>query len=91
MPCDQTRPSVRQLGNALATPFCTLWRFAKDVPDPGPRVLVVAPMSGHFATRLRGTLDLLLPKHDVHVTDWADARGVPLAAGPSAWTTWSRT
>jgi poly(3-hydroxybutyrate) depolymerase len=54
-------------------------------------VLVVAPMSGHFATRLRGTLDLLLPKHDVHVTDWADARGVPLAAGPSAWTTWSRT
>ena len=66
----------------LATPFCTLRRFAKDVAQPGPRVLVVAPMSGHFATRLRGTLELLLPEHDVHVTDWADAREVPLAAGP---------
>jgi poly(3-hydroxybutyrate) depolymerase len=65
----------------LATPFCTLRRFVKDVADPGPRVLVVAPLSGHFATRLRGTLDLLLPEHDVYVTDWADARGVPLAAG----------
>ena len=65
----------------LATPFCTLRRFAKDVADPGPRVLVVAPLSGHFATRLRGTLEALLPEHDVHVTDWADARGVPLAAG----------
>ncbi len=66
----------------LATPFCTLRRFAKDVASPGPRLLVVAPMSGHFATRLRGTLDALLPEHDVHVTDWADARDVPLSAGP---------
>ena len=66
----------------LATPFCTLRRFAKDVPDPGPRVLVVAPMSGHFATRFRGTLAALLPEHDVHVTDWADAREVPTSAGP---------
>src|SRR3712207_6658716 len=65
----------------LATPFCTLRRFAKDSADPGPRVLVVAPLSGHFATRLRGTLELLLPEHDVHVTDWADAREVPAAAG----------
>ncbi len=53
----------------LATPFCTLRRFAKDTADPGPRVLVVAPLSGHFATRFRGTLELLLPGHDVHVTD----------------------
>jgi poly(3-hydroxybutyrate) depolymerase len=66
---------------ALATPFCTLRRFAKDVPEPGPRVLVVAPLSGHFATRFRGTLEALLPEHDVHVTDWADAREIPLAAG----------
>ena len=65
-----------------ATPFCTLRRFAKDVSDPGPRVLVAAPMSGHFATRLRGTLAGLLPEHDVHVTDWTDAREVPAAAGP---------
>ena len=66
----------------LATPFCALRRFAKDVADPGPRVLVVAPLSGHFATRLRGTLELLLPGYDVHVTDWVDAREIPVAAGP---------
>ena len=66
----------------LATPFCTLRRFAKDVADPGPRVLVVAPLSGHFATRLRGTVETLLPEHDVHVTDWTDAREIPVAAGP---------
>jgi poly(3-hydroxybutyrate) depolymerase len=66
----------------LTTPFCTLRRFAKDVADPGPRVLVVAPMSGHFATRLRGTLAALLPEHDVHVTDWIDARDIPASAGP---------
>ena len=66
----------------LATPFCTLRRFAKDAADPGPRVLVVAPLSGHFATRLRGTLAALLPGHDVHVTDWTDAREVPPSAGP---------
>jgi poly(3-hydroxybutyrate) depolymerase len=66
----------------LATPFCMLRRFAKDVARPGPRVLVVTPMSGHFATRFRGTLAALLPEHDVHVTDWADAREVPASAGP---------
>ena len=65
----------------LATPFCTLRRIAKDVADPGPRVLVVAPMSGHFATRLRAMLGALLPEHDVHVTDWADARDIPTSAG----------
>ena len=42
---------------------------------------MVAPLSGHFPTRLRGTIEALLPDHDVHVTDWADARGVPAAAG----------
>ena len=68
--------------HVLATPFCTLRRFAKDVADPGPRVLVIAPLSGHFATRLRGTLAALLPGHDVHVTEWADARDIPPAAGP---------
>src|ERR671916_445592 len=45
----------------LATPFCTLRRFAKDFADPGTRVLVVALLSGHFATRFRGTLEALLP------------------------------
>ncbi|WP_431267093.1 polyhydroxyalkanoate depolymerase [Dankookia sp. P2] len=63
-------------------PFGRLLRFAKDTPRPGPPLLVVAPLSGHFATRLRGTIAGLLPEHDVHVTDWADAREVPAAAGP---------
>ncbi|WP_158291887.1 polyhydroxyalkanoate depolymerase [Paracraurococcus ruber] len=63
-------------------PFGRLLRFAKDLPEPGPKLLAVAPLSGHFATRLRGTLAGLLPHHDVHVTDWTDARLVPAAAGP---------
>jgi poly(3-hydroxybutyrate) depolymerase len=63
-------------------PFGRLLRFAKGTASPGPRVLVVAPQSGHFATRLRGTVETLLPEHDVHVTDWTDAREIPLAAGP---------
>jgi poly(3-hydroxybutyrate) depolymerase len=63
-------------------PFGRLLRFTKDVADPGPRVLVVAPQSGHFATRLRGTVEALLAEHDVHVTDWTDAREIPVSAGP---------
>ena len=65
-------------------PFCRVIRFARALP-PGaprqPRLLVVAPMSGHYATLLRGTVEALLPSHDVHVTDWADARMVAVAAG----------
>jgi poly(3-hydroxybutyrate) depolymerase len=64
-----------------ATPFGTLLRFAKNVPEPGPRVLIVAPMSGHFATLLRDTVQTMLVDHDVYITDWHNARDVPLAAG----------
>ena len=46
-----------------------------------PKLLMVAPMSGHFATLLRGTVQRLLPNHDIYITDWADARDVPLADG----------
>ena len=46
-----------------------------------PRVLVVAPMSGHFATLLRGTVAVLLPDHDVYITDWKNARDIPLSEG----------
>ncbi|HSH99389.1 MAG TPA: polyhydroxyalkanoate depolymerase [Reyranella sp.] len=60
----------------LATPFGTLLRFAKESRAPQPRVLVVAPLSGHFATLLRDTVRVLLPEHDVYVTDWANARDV---------------
>jgi len=62
-------------------PFCDLIHFHRDTPRRDPKVLVVAPMSGHFATLLRGTVEALLPEHDVHITDWKDARDVPLADG----------
>jgi poly(3-hydroxybutyrate) depolymerase len=65
----------------LRKPFCDLLHFHRDTSRRDPKVLVVAPMSGHFATLLRGTVEALLPEHDVHITDWKDARDVPLAAG----------
>ncbi len=63
------------------TPFGTLLRFRKDNAIVQPRVLVVAPMSGHFATLLRGTVKVLLPDHDVYITDWKNARDTPRSAG----------
>ncbi|WP_430914020.1 polyhydroxyalkanoate depolymerase [Methylobacterium sp. sgz302541] len=68
-----------------ATPFATLLRFRKDIDSEQPKVLVVAPMSGHFATLLRGTVKTLLPDHDVYITDWHNARDVPVEAGPFAF------
>jgi len=67
---------------ALALPFGNLLHFAKDVETPQPRILVVAPLSGHFSTLLRGTVETLLADHDVFITDWANARDVPMSAGP---------
>ena len=55
--------------------------FAKDVDHVQPKVLLVAPLSGHFATLLRGTVQTMLPEHDVYITDWHNARDVPMAAG----------
>lgn len=65
----------------LRKPFCQLLRFRRDTTRRDPKVLLVAPMSGHYATLLRGTVEALLPDHDVHITDWVDAREVPLAQG----------
>lgn len=62
-------------------PFCTLLHFKRDTERRDPRVLIVAPMSGHFATLLRGTVEALLPHHDVFITDWEDASQVPLNEG----------
>ncbi len=62
-------------------PFGNLLHFAKDMDAPQPKVLVAAPLSGHFATLLRGTILTLLRDHDVYVTDWINARDVPLAEG----------
>ena len=66
-------------------PFCKLLHFerllTRPLRAPHPRVLIVAPMSGHYATLLRGTVEAFLPEHDVYITDWADARMVPVTAG----------
>lgn len=82
---DGTEVAIRE-EIALQKPFCNLLHFRRDLPAsaqqlPQPKVLVVAPMSGHYATLLRGTVETLLPENDVYVTDWADARLVPLAHG----------
>jgi poly(3-hydroxybutyrate) depolymerase len=66
---------------ALVTPFATLLHFKKDIAVEQPRVLLVAPMAGHFSTLLRDTVATLLPDHDVYITDWHNAREVPLSAG----------
>src|SRR3977135_3483447 len=66
---------------ALTTPFGTLLHFKKDIDTPQPRVLLVAPLSGHFATLLRGTVRTMLPEHDVYITDWHNVRDVALAHG----------
>jgi poly(3-hydroxybutyrate) depolymerase len=69
---------------ALEKPFCRLIHFERDSGidlSGDPRVLVVAPLSGHHATLLRDTVRTLLPFHDVYVTDWVDARMVPAKAG----------
>ena len=63
------------------TPFATLLRFAKDVDTPQPRILLVAPLSGHFSTLLRGTARTMLPEHDVYITDWHNARDVSVSDG----------
>jgi poly(3-hydroxybutyrate) depolymerase len=66
-------------------PFCRLMHFERIFERrprrPQPRLLIIAPMSGHYSTLLRGTVDGFLPNHDVYVADWADARMVPLTQG----------
>ena len=64
-----------------STEFCNLLRFEKDCLTPQPKVLLVAPMSGHFATLLRPTVHTMLTDFDVYTTDWQNARDVPLSAG----------
>lgn len=65
-------------------PFCGLLHFRRLFPGAPPRqskLLIVAPMSGHYATLLRGTVEAFLPHYDVYITDWRDARDVPLTDG----------
>ncbi len=65
----------------LRKPFGQLKHFRRQGIKDGPRLLIVAPMSGHYATLLRGTVERMLPSHDVYITDWRDAKLVPLEDG----------
>ncbi len=73
------------ISTAWERPFCKLLHFERHFQHPPrykqPKVLIVAPMSGHYATLLRGTVEAFLPRHDVYITDWTDARMVPLSNG----------
>ena len=62
-------------------PFCRLLHFRKAAPVEQPKLLMVAPLSGHFSTLLRGTVAAALPDHDVYLTDWINARNVPVREG----------
>lgn len=69
---------------AWSSPFCRMLHFKRDLPagrKPDRKLLIVAPMSGHYATLLRGTVESMLPYAEVYITDWIDARSVPLSAG----------
>lgn len=70
---------------AWRSPFCRLLhferQFAGDRKVDDPKLLIVAPMSGHFASLLRGTVETFLPDHDVYITDWEDARDIPMTEG----------
>jgi len=68
-------------GAADVTPFGTLLHFKKDIVEAQPRVLLIAPLSGHFATLLRATVRTMLAEHDVFITDWHNARDVDADAG----------
>jgi poly(3-hydroxybutyrate) depolymerase len=75
------RPVAVSEEAALTTPFGTLLHFRKDTDVAQPRVLLVAPLSGHFSTLLRNTVGTMLPEHDVYITDWHNVRDVPAASG----------
>ncbi|KPB01962.1 polyhydroxyalkanoate depolymerase [Ahrensia marina] len=65
-------------------PFCKLLHFSRALKKPrhnDPKILLVAPMSGHYATLLRGTVERLIPEAEVYITDWVDARDVPVSEG----------
>jgi poly(3-hydroxybutyrate) depolymerase len=88
-------PVPVKIEKAAEETWCTLLRFRRDpqalararlaqkrpANEPDPRMLIVAPLSGHYATLLRGTVEAFLPTHEVYITDWADARLVPTGLG----------
>lgn len=76
------KPVTVELVTEARKPFCNLLHFRRDTTRKDPKVLVVAPLSGHHATLLRGTTQALLPDHDVYITDWMNACQVPSEHGP---------
>jgi poly(3-hydroxybutyrate) depolymerase len=74
-----------EIASVWERPFCRLLHFERRLLHPPrrpqPKILIVAPMSGHYPTLLRGTVEAFLPNHDVYLTEWVDARMVPLADG----------
>ena len=60
-------------------PFCRLLNFKRKTTRNDPKILLVAPLSGHYATLLRGTVKALIPHHDVYITDWKNVRDIPLS------------
>jgi poly(3-hydroxybutyrate) depolymerase len=66
----------------LSTPFSRLLRFSKETPKEEPRVLIVAPLSGHFSTLMRETVRTMLSDHEVYLAEWVNAREIPIEAGP---------
>lgn len=77
---DGRRVEVRE-EIVLRKPFGQLKRFVREGVEGGPKLLIVAPMSGHYATLLRGTVQRMLPVADVYITDWRDAKLVPISEG----------
>ena len=77
-----------QISTIWERPFCKLIHFERAFEHPPkrpqPKLLIVAPMSGHYPSLLRGTVEAFLPNHEVYITDWADARMVPVTDGPFA-------
>jgi poly(3-hydroxybutyrate) depolymerase len=65
----------------LVKPFCNLIHFKQDIKVPRPKLFLVAPLSGHHATLLKATIERLVADHDVYITDWLDAKNVPLSEG----------
>ena len=84
-PFDHTVIDGRRVGVeeeiVLSKPFCDLRRFKREGRPNDPRVLIVAPMAGHYASLMRYTVNEFLPDHDVYITDWQNARDVPLSEG----------
>ncbi len=77
---DETLPVSPEV--VWSTPWCKLVHFATEgAPAGRPRLLIAAPLSGHFATLLRGTVEAFLPTHEVYITDWVDAKMMPIWLG----------